>query len=185
MACFLEMNGVPFKPQAYEKAAHAVATLDRPIAEVYRAGGAEALDAVPAIGKGIAERNAGMLSTGKMAELERWRKETPVDILDLAAIEGVRPKRVRALYEGLGVRTLRAEVNIRPDGSVDLDDETLGELDLVGAAIHSHCEQPRDELTRAFCGRSSIRSSTSCSTRNAAPSGAAAPSTSPSTLVSA
>jgi DNA polymerase (family 10) len=47
-----------------------------------------------------------------------------------------------------GIRVLAgAEVNIRPDGSLDLDDETLGELDLVGAAIHSHFEQPRDELT--------------------------------------
>jgi hypothetical protein len=89
MAGFLEMDGLAFKPQAYEKAAHAVATLDRPIAEVYRVGGADALDALPAIGKGIAERIAAMLSTGKIAELERRRKRTPVDILDLTAIEDV------------------------------------------------------------------------------------------------
>ena len=47
-----------------------------------------------------------------------------------------------------GIRLLAgAAVNIRPDGSLDLDDGVLRELDLVGVAIHSHFEQSRDELT--------------------------------------
>jgi len=40
-----------------------------------------------------------------------------------------------------------AEVNIRADGTLDLDDAVLSELDFVGAAIHSHFDQPRAELT--------------------------------------
>jgi DNA polymerase (family 10) len=48
-----------------------------------------------------------------------------------------------------GIRVLSgAEVNIRADGSLDIDDETLAQLDVVGAAIHSHFHQPRAEATR-------------------------------------
>jgi DNA polymerase (family 10) len=48
-----------------------------------------------------------------------------------------------------GIRILAgAEVDIRPDGTLDMDDDTLARLDLVGAAIYSHFEQPRTEMTR-------------------------------------
>jgi DNA polymerase (family 10) len=39
------------------------------------------------------------------------------------------------------------EVNIQPDGSLDLPDEILARLDVVVAAVHSHFRQPRDEMT--------------------------------------
>jgi DNA polymerase (family 10) len=106
MALFLEIDDVPFKPQAYEKAAYAVAAADRPLAEIYAEGGRKALDALPGIGKGIAQRIAGMLETGTMADLEARRREMPVDILGLTAIEGIGPKKVRALWEALGVRSV-------------------------------------------------------------------------------
>jgi DNA polymerase (family 10) len=48
-----------------------------------------------------------------------------------------------------GIRVLAgAEVNIRTDGSLDISDEVLAELDVVGAAIHAHFDQPRAEMTR-------------------------------------
>jgi DNA polymerase (family 10) len=48
-----------------------------------------------------------------------------------------------------GIRVLSgAEVNIRADGGLDIADEVLEQLDLVGAAIHSHFDQSRSELTR-------------------------------------
>ncbi|MBM3466166.1 MAG: PHP domain-containing protein, partial [Armatimonadetes bacterium] len=47
-----------------------------------------------------------------------------------------------------GIRVLcGAEVNIRRDGSLDVDDEVLAELDVVGAAIHHHFTLSRDEMT--------------------------------------
>jgi hypothetical protein len=100
------MDEVPFKPWAYEKAAYAVTALDRPLAAIYAEGGKKALDALPGIGKGIAERSAGMLETGKMADLEELRKKTPVDILALTAIEGLGAKKARALWQALRVRSV-------------------------------------------------------------------------------
>ena len=37
MALFLDIEAVPFKPRAYEKAAHVVESLDRSIAEIFAA----------------------------------------------------------------------------------------------------------------------------------------------------
>jgi DNA polymerase (family 10) len=106
MSLFLEMEDVPFKPQAYERAAYAVSALARPLAEIYAEGGEKALDAVPGVGKGIARRIAGMLETGKLDDLELLRKQTPIDILALTAVEGIGVKKARALWEALGVRTV-------------------------------------------------------------------------------
>jgi DNA polymerase (family X) len=47
-----------------------------------------------------------------------------------------------------GFRVLKgAEVNIRKDGTLDIDDECLAELDCVGIAVHSHFNLPRAEMT--------------------------------------
>ena len=106
MALFLDMEGVAFKPRAYEKAAQAVASYEHSLASRYRDGGEKALEAVPTVGKGIAERIAELLDKGKIEDLERLRADTPVDVLALTRIEGLGPKHVRALHEALGVRTL-------------------------------------------------------------------------------
>lgn len=47
-----------------------------------------------------------------------------------------------------GFRVLTgAEVNITRDGGLDIDDETLAALDVVGVAVHSHFNLPRAEQT--------------------------------------
>jgi DNA polymerase (family X) len=40
-----------------------------------------------------------------------------------------------------------AEVNIRKDGTLDVSDEVLAQLDVVGIAVHHHFGLPRDEMT--------------------------------------
>jgi len=103
MALFLEMDDVPFKPRAYEKAASVVAALDRPLHEIDAEAGREGLDALPGVGRGIAERIHELLNTGRMADLERLREQRPIDLLELTAVEGLGPKGVKALFERLGV----------------------------------------------------------------------------------
>lgn len=39
------------------------------------------------------------------------------------------------------------EVNVRPDGSLDIPDELLAELDIVIAAVHSSLDLPQDQMT--------------------------------------
>lgn len=47
-----------------------------------------------------------------------------------------------------GIRVLKgAEVNINKDGTLDIKDEALKKLDVVGIAVHSHFNLPREEMT--------------------------------------
>jgi DNA polymerase (family 10) len=108
MALFLEMDAVPFKPRAYEKAAQAVAALDRPLHEIAAKAGAKGIDALPAIGKGIALRIVELLESGRMHDLEALRRRTPIDVLGLTAIEGLGPRLAKVLYDELGIRDVRA-----------------------------------------------------------------------------
>jgi DNA polymerase (family 10) len=41
-----------------------------------------------------------------------------------------------------------AEVDVLEDGSLDLDEKTLAELDVVVASVHTHLDMPRAEMTR-------------------------------------
>ncbi|HEV1998678.1 MAG TPA: helix-hairpin-helix domain-containing protein [Candidatus Dormibacteraeota bacterium] len=43
------------------------------------------------------------------------------------------------------------EVNVLPDGTLDLPDEVLAEMDVVVASVHSNFRQPRDEMTARIC----------------------------------
>jgi DNA polymerase (family X) len=106
VAALLEMDGVQFKPRAYEKVAYTIEALDEPLAEIYKRGGLKALEAIPGVGRGIAERIEELLKTGKLQYYEELHKKVPVDVSGLTAIEGLGPKNVKSLYEALGVRTV-------------------------------------------------------------------------------
>jgi DNA polymerase (family 10) len=62
-------------------------------------------------------------------------------------------KEIDALNAKLrGFRVLRgAEVNIRRDGTLDIEDDALAALDVVGVAVHSHFDVPRAEMTERVC----------------------------------
>lgn len=106
IAAFLDMDGVPFKPRAYEKAAHAVETIDEPLAEMFASGGIKAIEKIPGVGKSIAEKIVVLIETGKLPYHDELRRKTPVDISALTRIEGLGPKMVKVLYQELGVRTV-------------------------------------------------------------------------------
>jgi DNA polymerase (family 10) len=65
--------------------------------------------------------------------------------------------RVRAAAKAIekrhkGFRLLcGVEVNILPDGSLDVADDILADLDVVVASVHSQFRQPRDEMTARIC----------------------------------
>jgi len=106
LAAYLEMDGVQFKPRAYEKAAQAIEAHDRALAEVYRERGAKGLRDVPGIGASMAQKLEELLTTGRCTVHEEYRTRLPVDIAGLTALEGIGPKAARTLYETLGIRTV-------------------------------------------------------------------------------
>jgi len=106
MSIYLEMKGVQFKPQAYEKAAYSIEALDDDIEDFLKEKGEEGLMELPGVGKSIAEKIIEYLKTGKIKELEELKKEVPVDVETLTNIEGIGPKIVYKLYKALGIKTI-------------------------------------------------------------------------------
>ena len=69
--------------------------------------------------------------------------------LDAARLRAQAAEIARVQEELPAIRILRGcEVDILPDGSLDLDDETLGELDLVVASVHSSFDMSGARMTR-------------------------------------
>jgi DNA polymerase (family 10) len=106
IAAFLDMQSVPFKPRAYEKAADSLLALGDPVEDVYARGGLRALESVPGVGKSVAAKVEEFLKTGSIAFHRELHAATPVDLATLLAVDGLGPKGIRSLYEQLGVRTL-------------------------------------------------------------------------------
>jgi DNA polymerase (family 10) len=104
---FLEMEGVAFKPKAYEKVAAVIFDLSEEVYDIYSKGGLNALENIPGVGVSIAEKIEEFLKTGKIKYLESLKKKWPVKIEEFMAIEGVGPKTVRYLYEELGVKDMK------------------------------------------------------------------------------
>lgn len=106
VAAFLEMDAVPFKPIAYRRAAWGIEALEEDASDIYKTGSLKALEEISGVGKDLALKIEEYIKTGKVKELERLKKKTPVDVLNLTRVEGVGVKTVKKLYEALGIKTL-------------------------------------------------------------------------------
>jgi len=107
LALYLEMDSIPFKPRSYEKAAEALNVLSDEAEEIYQKEGPKGLEGIPGVGKGIAEKIAEYLETGKIHELEQYRKKMPTDIEKLTLVEGIGPKMVKELWGYLKIKNLK------------------------------------------------------------------------------
>ena len=104
LADLLEIEGAnPFRVRAYRNAARTVEDLPRAAAAMIAAG--EDLSKLPGIGKDLAGKIAELVETGHLELLDEVGKRTPKTLADIAAIPGLGPKRVKAIYEELKVET--------------------------------------------------------------------------------
>jgi DNA polymerase (family 10) len=104
LAVLYRLKGVQYKPRAFERAADVIERLGRDARDIYDEGGLPALEAVPGVGEGIAERIEEYLKTGAIAEHARLKKKLPVDIVGLTEIEGIGPKTLVRLYTSLKIK---------------------------------------------------------------------------------
>jgi len=107
IADFLEMDDVPFKPNAYRKVAFVLENLQEDIEDVYLRGGVKSLNSdIPGVGESIAKKIEEYIKTGKIRYFEQLKKKTPIDMEKLNAIEGLGPKRIKTLYQKLRIRNV-------------------------------------------------------------------------------
>ena len=93
----------PFRVRAYRNAAQTLANLQRNLSEMVEGG--EDLAELPGIGEAIATKIRTIVKTGRLPQLEAVQARTPGALSDLMKVEGLGPKRVKALYRKLNIRT--------------------------------------------------------------------------------
>jgi DNA polymerase (family 10) len=103
MAFLLEMEDIQFKPKAYQKATQTIAVLTTDIEKIYQENN---LEQIPGVGEGIAKKIEEFIKTGKIKEYEKLKKQCPVDLENLTAIEGLGPKMIKILYKKLKIKNL-------------------------------------------------------------------------------
>ena len=104
---FLELQEIPFKPQAYQQAAIVIDNMEEDILNLYKKEGIKGLEKISGVGKSIAEKIEEFLKTGKIKYIKELKKATPIDLEELTKVEGLGVKRIKKLWKDLGVRNLK------------------------------------------------------------------------------
>jgi DNA polymerase (family X) len=98
IATMLEIDGAnPFRVRAYREAARVVESQGEPVeARAAEEGGLEAL---PGIGRDLAQKLRDIVRTGTTDLYEEMQKKIPLEVVALTELQGLGPKRVKTLYE--------------------------------------------------------------------------------------
>lgn len=105
IADILDIQGEnPFRVRSYRNAARTIADLSQSLQSLVAAG--KNLEEIPGIGKSIREKIEEILATGKCHFLEELRAKVPPGLTELLKLEGLGPKKVKVLYDELGVDSI-------------------------------------------------------------------------------
>jgi len=105
LADLLDIEGAnPFRVRAYRNAAQMLRGHPRDMDSLIKQN--EDLTELPGIGKDLAEKIKTIVETGKLPALQEVEARTPGVLSDLMKIQGLGPKRVKALYKNLGIRSI-------------------------------------------------------------------------------
>ena len=105
-----------FRIRAYRNAARTISGLQSGVRELVEQG--EDLSDYQGIGKAIAEKIVEIVETGTLSQLEELTRELPEGLLDLLRIPELGPRRVKELYEELGITSIDALASALEDGRV-------------------------------------------------------------------
>jgi DNA polymerase (family 10) len=103
LADLLEIQGAnSFRVRAYRNAARTIRDLPQTVAQMVRDGAD--LSELPGIGDDLARKTREIVETGELADLQEVAREIPESLIDVMGVAGLGPKRVKALYEELGIQ---------------------------------------------------------------------------------
>ncbi len=91
-----------FKIRSYQNAYMRLRKLDQPLTDM----SSEEINALPGVGKAISGKIEELLSSGKMSTLERYKEKTPEGILEMLEIKGFGPKKIKTVWDELGVESV-------------------------------------------------------------------------------
>ncbi len=104
IALLLELKGEnPFKVRAYRQGAEVVLAMEEDVVELAKN---DDLKGIKGIGEALRDKLGEMAKTGKLEFYEKLKEEFPPTIFDLFEVQGLGPKKIKALYDELGVVSL-------------------------------------------------------------------------------
>jgi DNA polymerase (family 10) len=99
----LEVKGEnPFKVRAYYNAARAIKDLEGSLEEVVQRG---ELRRIKGIGEALSKKISELVTTGSLPYYEELKASVPAGLREMVRIPHLGPKKVKALYEKLGITT--------------------------------------------------------------------------------
>jgi DNA polymerase (family X) len=105
LADLLEIDGAnPFRVRAYRDAARIVADLPQEVSALVAAG--KDLSELHGIGKDLAGKIQEIVRMGELALLEETERRIPEGLLEILSLGPLGPKRVKTLYDQLGIKGL-------------------------------------------------------------------------------
>src|ERR1700733_4401720 len=100
----LELKGEnPFKTRAYANAARTLESLTEPLHQLVSE---ERLDEIKGIGDALQQKITELVTTGTLPYYEELKASIPAGLIEMLQIPGVGPKKVKALFDKLGIKTV-------------------------------------------------------------------------------
>jgi len=103
IADLLELQGVPFKPQAYRRAASAIEQMEMDIEQMVGEGRHRDISGV---GVAIAKKIEELVRTGELDYLKKLRAEIPPGLVEMLSIPDVGPRTAMLLHKELGIASV-------------------------------------------------------------------------------
>lgn len=123
MGTILELQGAnPFRTRAFHNGSIIVSGITEDLKQL---AAEERLTEIDGIGKGLAGIIKELIETGNSAEYQELRHSLPPGLLDIVKIPGLGPKRVKILYERLGIESV-------PDLKAAAEQHRLSEVEGFG-----------------------------------------------------
>lgn len=103
LAKVMELHGEnKFKIRSYQNAYNTLRKLGDPLSDMEESQ----LSTIKGVGKAIAGKITELIDTGKMATLSRYLDQTPAGIQEMLQIKGFGPKKVKVIWEELGIESI-------------------------------------------------------------------------------
>jgi len=116
IALLLELKGEnPFKTRAYRNGAEIVHNFD---GDIVQKAAANELEGIKGIGDALRDKLHELASTGSLAYYENLRGEFPPTLFELFELQGLGPKKVKTVYDQIGIDSISTLKVACEDGSL-------------------------------------------------------------------
>ena len=104
IAQILELQEVPWKPQAYQKVVRVIEGLTEDVEDIYHREGLPGILNLPGVGENLGKKIEEIILTGKLEYYNKLKKEVKIDIDELSSIPTLGPKKIKFLYAKLNIK---------------------------------------------------------------------------------